>query len=107
MLNDNATGVRAKLPNGMLIVSDPNVTTIASGTALSGGTQDHVYVISGEESYLYEAPQRVVMIRAEQPLAASLGVLFVAYSYYAYTFGRYPAANILINGTGLGTPSFV
>jgi hypothetical protein len=30
-----------------------------------------------------------VFIRAEQPAAASLGVLLVVYGYFAYTFARY------------------
>jgi hypothetical protein len=43
-------------------------------------------------------------IRAEQPAAASLGVLLVAYAYFGYTFQRYPSgAMAKVSGTGLIT----
>lgn len=99
-------GVRGVLPNGMKIVVDGNISTAASGTAATGGSQDHVFVLSAQEDYLYEPPERAVMIRADQPAATSLGVLLVAYEYFAYSFKRYTAGNVLINGTGLGTPAF-
>jgi Phage capsid family len=104
--NDYGPAVRAVMANGMRVVVDANVTTVALGTALSGGTQDHVYVISAQESYLYEPPQRTVLIRAEQPSSNQLGVLFTAYEYFAYTFSRYPSQSILVNGTGLASPTF-
>jgi hypothetical protein len=47
-----------------------------------------------------------VFIRAEQPAAASLGILFVLYGYFAYTFGRYPGMQQKITGTGLTPPLF-
>jgi hypothetical protein len=47
-----------------------------------------------------------VFIRAEQPAAASLGVLLVLYGYFAYTFRRYTSAMQKIGGTGLVTPTF-
>jgi hypothetical protein len=107
MLTDSyGPSVRAVLTNGMKLVSDANVTTVALGTALSGGSQDHCYVISAQESYLYEPPQRTVMLRAEQPSSNQLGILFTAWEFFAYTFGRYQNQSVLINGTGLGTPSF-
>lgn len=107
MLTDSyGPSVRAVLTNGMKIVSDANVTTVALGTALTGGAQDHVYVISAQESYLYEPPNRTVMLRAEQPSSNQLGILFTAWEFFAYTFGRYQNQSVLINGTGLGTPSF-
>jgi hypothetical protein len=46
-----------------------------------------------------------MLIRAEQPAAASLGVLFVVYGYFAYTHARYSHAQ-KIAGTGLIAPSF-
>ena len=46
-----------------------------------------------------------MFIRAEQTAAASLGVLLVAYGYFAYTFTRRAHAQ-RIGGTGLVTPTF-
>src|SRR4249920_1111493 len=107
MLTDSyGPSVRAVMANGMKICADANVTTTALLAAPTGGTQDHVYVISPTESYLYEPPERTVMIRAEQPQAPQLGILFVAFEYFAYTFSRYSGQSVLVNGTGLGVPSF-
>jgi hypothetical protein len=47
-----------------------------------------------------------VFIRAEQPSAASLGVLLVLYGYFAYTFRRFSSRPINIDGTGLITPTY-
>ena len=98
--------VRAVLPNGMLITVDANISTICLGTALTGGTQDQVYAVAANECHLWEDPNAPVLIRAEQPAAASLGILFVAFGYFAYSFRRYTGASVNINGTGLATPSF-
>jgi hypothetical protein len=106
LTNEYGPSVRAVLPNGMKVTVDANVTTTGLATALTGGTQDHVYCITAAESYLYEPPQRTVMIRAEQPAATSLGILFVAYEYFAATFQRYTGQSVVVNGTGLATPSF-
>jgi len=56
--------------------------------------------------FLWEDPNAPVYIRAEQPAAASLGILMVVYGYFAYSFRRYTGASVVINGTGLATPSF-
>jgi hypothetical protein len=81
------------------------VTTAGLAGAVTGGTQDHLYVIDKSEAHLWEDPNAPVFIRAEQPAAASLGVLFVLYGYFAYTFSRY-AQSQLISGTGTVTPAF-
>jgi hypothetical protein len=52
-------------------------------------------------------PAAPTYIRAEQPQAASLGVLLVIYGYAAYSHRRYAGGSIVINGSGLATPSFV
>ena len=98
--------VRGLLPNGQKVVVSGNVTTVASGTALTGGSQDHVYCFVAEESYLYEPPEKVVTLRAEQPSASSAAIIYVASEYFAYTWERYSGQAVLINGTGCGTPSF-
>lgn len=85
---------------GLPVYLDANIVTNGGGST----NEDRIYVLSTQECHLWE--DDVMMIRAEQTNAASLGVLFVLYNYVAYTFGRYPSANGRIAGTGLATPSF-
>jgi hypothetical protein len=98
--------VRAQLPNGMLITVDANVSTVCLAQATSGGTQDHVYAVPAQECHLWENPD-AVLVRAEQPAAPSLGILFVVYGYFAYTFQRYSGQSVVVAGTGFAPPSFV
>jgi hypothetical protein len=86
---------------GINVVVDNNISTVAGA-----GTEDRIYVVNKREMHLWEDPQAPLLIRAEQPAAASLGVLFVVYGYFAYTFRRYPAASAQIQGTGLIAPTF-
>lgn len=95
------SGARGVLPNGMLAVVDNNI-----GTTLGAGTEDEVYVVPEDECHLWEDPQAPVFIRAEQPSAASLGVLMVLYGYFAYSFRRYANSHQKISGTGLIAPTF-
>jgi hypothetical protein len=102
-----AKGIRGTLANGMSVCVDANVTTVASGAALTGGAQDHVYIVPTQECHLWEDPNAPVFIRAEQPAAANLGVLLVLYGYFAYSFRRFPSGTIVkISGTGVTTPVF-
>jgi HK97 family phage major capsid protein len=96
------SGFRGVLPNGMAVVVDNNISIIL-GTATS---QDEIYVVPSEESYLWEDPNAPQFIRAEQPAAASLGVLLVLYGYFAYSLRRYANSHQRIGGTGLTTPTF-
>jgi HK97 family phage major capsid protein len=91
---------------GLAVIVDNNIAT-----NLGGGTnQDEIYVVNRREAILWEDSSAPVMIRAEQTNAASLGVLFVLYGYFAYTTLRYQSggysAQQKISGTGLVTPSF-
>lgn len=96
------SGARGRLPNGAPVIVDNNiVTNLGVGT-----NQDEIYVADRMECHLWEDPNAPVFIRAEQPAAASLGVLFVLYGYFAYTFGRYPGMQQKITGTGLTPPLF-
>jgi hypothetical protein len=96
------SGVRGVLPCGLEVIVDNNI-----GTGLGAGTnEDEVFVVPNSECHLWEDQEAPLMIRAEQPTAATLGVLLVAYKYFAYTFGRYPNAMQKIGGTGLVTPTF-
>lgn len=94
-------GARGTLPSGMVVITDNNIPTTKGG-----GTEDEIYVTSSQECHLWEDPNAPVFIRAEQPAAASLGVLLVLYGYFAYTFGRYANSVQLIGGTGLIAPVF-
>lgn len=99
-------GNRGALPNGLNVCVDANVTTVGLAQAITGGTQDQIYVVPTQECHLWEDPNAPVFIRAEQPAAANLGVLLVLYGYFAYTFRRFPGATININGAGLVPPVF-
>lgn len=94
-------GVRGVLPNNIPAIVDNNVATnLGAGT-----NEDEVYVLDRNEAHLWEDPDAPMFIRAEQTKAASLGVLLVIYSYYAFTFVRQPNAQ-KIAGTGLITPTW-
>ncbi|GGV34164.1 hypothetical protein GCM10010182_67540 [Actinomadura cremea] len=96
------SGVRGVLPCGLEVVTDNNVVTGAG----SGTDEDEIYVVAASECHLWEDPNAPMFIRAEQPAAASLGVLLVAYSYFAYTHARYSGGASKISGTGLIQPVF-
>jgi hypothetical protein len=96
------SGPRGVLPCGLEVIVDNNIATnLGAGT-----NEDEIYVVPASECHLWEDPNAPLFIRAEQPAAASLGVLLVAYSYFAYTFGRYANGVQKVGGTGLITPSF-
>jgi HK97 family phage major capsid protein len=94
-------GVRGTLPNGLTVVVDNNIAT-----NLGGGTEDEIYVVPFNECHLWEDPNAPVFIRAEQPAAASLGVLLVLYGYFAFSFRRYTNGMGKISGSGLAAPTF-
>lgn len=69
---------------------------------LGGGTNEtRVIAADFRDIYLWEDPNAPLFIRAEQPAAASLGVLYVIYSYSAFTAGRQPKGVSVISGTGM------
>lgn len=96
--NNGIAGTLAGVP----VILDANIATnLGAGT-----NEDRIYGVTASEIHLWEDPAAPVYIRAEQPAAASLGVLFVVYGYFAYTFSRYASAHGKISGTGLATPTF-
>ena len=95
-------GIRGILPNGLAVVVDNNIST-ASGTATN---EDEIYIVPASECHLWEDPSAPAFIRAEQPAAATLGVLLVLYGYFAYSFRRYTGGTGKIAGTGLTVPTF-
>ena len=85
----------------------PVILDASIATNLGAGTnEDRIYGITATEAYLWEDQNAPLFIRAEQPAAASLGVLFVVYGYFAYTWQRYASAHGKVSGTGLVTPTF-
>lgn len=97
-----ASGPRGVLPCGLEVVVDNNIATnLGVGT-----NEDELFVVPSDECHLWEDGDSPLFIRAEQAKAASLGVLLVAYKYYAYTFGRYANGMQKVGGTGLVTPAF-
>ncbi len=94
------SGFRGVLPDGSVVIVDNNITTTAGA-----GTEDEIYTGSRNEWHLWEDPNAPMLIRAEQTKAATLGVLLVVYSYFAYTHVRY-AHTYKISGTGLIAPTF-
>ncbi|GAA3374719.1 hypothetical protein [Streptomyces racemochromogenes] len=96
------SGPRGVLPCGLEVIVDNNI-----GTGYGAGTnEDEVYVVPNSECHLWEDQDAPLMIRAEQTKAATLGVLLVAYKYFAYTHARYSNGMQKIGGTGLVTPTF-
>ncbi|AZM91438.1 hypothetical protein [Streptomyces sp. W1SF4] len=96
------SGARGVLPCGLEVIVDNNIATnLGAGT-----NEDEIYVVPSSECHLWEDPGAPMFIRAEQAKAANLGVLLVAYSYFAYTFGRYANGMQKVSGTGLVTPVF-
>lgn len=96
------SGFRGILPNGMAVITDNNMpVNLGAGT-----NEDSVVVAPSEESFLWEDPNAPQFIRAEQPAAASLGVLLVLYGYFAYSLRRYANSHQEVTGTGLITPQF-
>ena len=96
-------GYDGRLPCGVNVIVDANVTTAATGD--SGSGEDEIYVGSLSEVHLWEDAGAPVFIRAEQPSVASLGVNLVVYGYFAYTMERYALAFQGLDGTGMEAPS--
>jgi hypothetical protein len=91
--------VRGVLANGLKVVVDNSVPTT------TGGTQDEVYLVAANETmWLAETPDAPLLIRAEQPNAASLGILLVLYGYFA-AWTRYQNCASKIVGTGTAAPA--
>lgn len=95
-------GYAGLLPNGAPVVMDASIPT-NKGT---GTNEDEIYSIPRSEAHLWEDPNAPFFIRAEQTNAKSLGIDLVVYSFFAFTFGRYPSAIRKVGGTGLVAPTF-
>jgi HK97 family phage major capsid protein len=89
---------------GLPVVVDPNVPTTITGTALTGGTQDAIFVCRWSDLYLWESE---LYARAfPGPLSGTLTVRLQLYRYVAFAAGRYPQSVGYVNGTGLVSPTF-
>jgi hypothetical protein len=92
------SGPRGVLPSGLVVIVDNNIPTNQG----AGTNEDELYVVPASECHLWEDPNAPMFIRAEQAKAANLGVLLVAYSYFAYTMQRYANGMQKVGGTGHG-----
>jgi hypothetical protein len=86
---------------GCNVIVSGNVPTNLGG----GSNETRVVAMRADDQFLWEDPSAPIYIRAEQPSAASLGVLFVVYSYSAFTAGRQPKSVAVVSGTGLILPA--
>jgi len=96
------SGFRGLLPNGTPVVVDANIATNKG----VGTNEDEIFVVPQSECHLWEDPAAPMFIYADQTNAKKLGVDLVVYSFFAFSFERYPAAIRKIGGTGLVTPTF-
>lgn len=94
-------GFAGVLPNGSPVVLDNNIATnLGAGT-----NEDEVYALDPGECHLFEDANAPMFIRADQTKAATLQLLLVLYSYYAFTHVRVPHVR-KVSGTGLVAPTF-
>jgi HK97 family phage major capsid protein len=94
---------------GLPVYIDPFITTAGLTTAITGGTQDQVYLIKGDDLWWFESPPQFETFRETN--AASLGVLFRVYGYVGAIVNRlYRSGSTgsigLVYGTGLAAPVF-
>lgn len=94
------------LANNRFILGVPVVVDGNMLETLGAGTEDVILAVTSRELHFWEEANAPLFIRAEQTAAATLGVLFVAYSYSAFAAGRYPGAHGIVSGTGLIAPTF-
>ncbi len=88
------------------ILGVPVVVDGSIPLTLGGSTNEDVIIgVTNSELHFWH-DSGPLFIRAEQPLANTLQVRFVAYSYSAFTAGRYPGAHGVISSTGLAAPTF-
>lgn len=99
------TGVTGRLPCGLNVVADANVTTSAKGGAGGSANQDEIYVGPSSEAHLWEDSGSPVLIRAEQPMSNQLGVQLVMFEYMAYTYERYSNGFQKVSGVITGAPT--
>jgi hypothetical protein len=96
-----ATGGTAYQDEGKLL----GTKLVQSGgvpSNLGGGTNEtRIIAFDMRDVFLWEDEAMPIYIKAEQTLAASLQILYVIYSYSAFTAGRQPKAVSVISGTGM------
>lgn len=75
---------------------------------LGGATnEDRIVLAKWDDSILLEENGGIPhLLQFEAPLAASLGVLLVAYGFAAFTAARQPLGISVISGSGLATPTW-
>lgn len=85
---------------GIPVFTDANLPTNQG----AGTNQDTLVLARWSDLEFFESPLRVEAFR--EPVAASVGVLFRAYSYVGTILNRFNSSIVTITGTGAVTPSF-
>jgi hypothetical protein len=93
--------VRGRLGNGLLVCVDANLPLNQGASA----NQDVAAIVAAQEGHLWEDPASPVYIKAEQPAASSLGIVYVIYEYFAYSWRRFTNGHAQITGTGMVVPA--
>lgn len=96
---DYGSGWVGKLPNGLNVILDDNITT--SGTADSGTGEDEIYIGYSRELRIFEEPNGPRFITADQMSTGTLSVTLVMNGYMAYSFERVSGGFSKVTGTGL------
>ncbi|MGZ4663714.1 MAG: phage major capsid protein [Frankiaceae bacterium] len=96
---NNAMGLVGQL-QGLNVYVDPNIPTNTG----AGTNQDPAYIFRRGDIKMWESAPR--METFEQPYADSMGVLFRMYAYAALVPDRYGSSIVVVNGTGMVTPTF-
>lgn len=88
--------------HGLPVFTDANIpTNLGAGT-----NQDDIIVQASQVVHLWERNDDPVTLSFEQQAGTSLQTQLVAYGYFAFTAGRYPAASGVVSGAGLVPPTF-
>jgi len=97
--------LRASAPgydvNGRILGCDVVISGNVPANLGGGSNETRIIAADMREVYLWELSASPIFIRAEQPNAASPGILYVAYSYSAFGAGRQPKAISAVSGTGM------
>lgn len=101
ILTDVASQQIVGTVQGLPVVTDPNVTTVA-GEGSPVGTEDQIYVLRASDLFLWESGIRSRVL--PEVKSSTLTVVLQIYSYLAFSAARYPASVVTI--TGLSAPEW-
>lgn len=99
--------LRMTLPCGTEMIGDFNISILGldGDNPPDGGTihttgEDSIFAVAKNQSILFEETNQVKYIRAEQPAAPQLGILYVLYQYAAFTHAMLSGVHFKLDGTG-------